>query len=79
MASGYIHKGIMAGKLKGAMPAQTPSGCNHKGLVSRESLVPQQQQQQQQGSKQQHEKYQNWVKNEIEIESQLESLAETWR
>jgi hypothetical protein len=54
MASGYIHKGIMAGKLKGAMPAQTPSGCNHKGLVSRESLVPQQQQQQQQqqGSKQ---------------------------
>jgi len=46
MASGYIHNGIIAGKLKGAMPAHTPSGCNHKGLVSsRESLVPHQQQQ----------------------------------
>mmetsp|Transcript_91885 Transcript_91885/g.297332 ORF Transcript_91885/g.297332 Transcript_91885/m.297332 type:complete len:202 (+) Transcript_91885:746-1351(+) len=26
MATGNIHRGIMAGKLKGAMPAQTPSG-----------------------------------------------------
>jgi len=26
-ASGNIHSGIMAGKLKGVMPATTPSGC----------------------------------------------------
>ena len=26
MASGYIHMGTMAGKLKGVMPAQTPTG-----------------------------------------------------
>jgi hypothetical protein len=26
MASGYIHIGTMAGKLKGVMPATTPSG-----------------------------------------------------
>ncbi len=26
-AMGNIHNGIMAGKLKGAMPAHTPSGC----------------------------------------------------
>lgn len=28
MARGNIQRGIMAGKLKGAMPAQTPRGCN---------------------------------------------------
>lgn len=27
VARGNIHSGIMAGKLKGAMPAQTPRGC----------------------------------------------------
>ena len=27
MAIGYIHIGTMAGKLKGVMPATTPSGC----------------------------------------------------
>ena len=27
MAMGNIHSGIMAGKLNGVMPAQTPSGC----------------------------------------------------
>ncbi len=28
IAIGNIHSGIMAGKLKGVMPAQTPSGCS---------------------------------------------------
>jgi hypothetical protein len=26
IANGYIHKGIIAGKLKGQIPAQTPNG-----------------------------------------------------
>ncbi len=28
IAMGNIHSGIMAGKLKGVMPAHTPSGCS---------------------------------------------------
>ncbi len=28
VARGNIHRGIMAGKLKGQMPATTPRGCN---------------------------------------------------
>ena len=28
MAIGNIHSGIIAGKLNGVMPAQTPSGCS---------------------------------------------------
>ena len=37
IAKGYIHKGIMAGKLNGVIPAQTPKGC----LIEYEStLVP---------------------------------------
>lgn len=28
-AKGNIHRGIMAGKLNGVMPAHTPKGCRH--------------------------------------------------
>ena len=37
IATGYIHIGTIAGKLKGVIPAQTPKGC----LIEYEStLVP---------------------------------------
>ena len=33
IASGNIHKGIMAGKLNGQMPATTPRGCRSVQFV----------------------------------------------
>src|SRR5579875_3898630 len=35
IATGYIHSGTLAGKLKGAIPAQTPRGCR---IVSQSTL-----------------------------------------